>query len=220
MSLGTIGQSVRDELKKSSIIDDVIDDFHPSLLLTITYPKSNVSANLGNTIKPSDAQQPPVVELHSSDGSASSHESTYTLVMTDPDAPSREDPKWSEFCHWIITNVPLSNTNGGAGAGAAKSAEAQESAHGLKEIIEYKGPAPPPKTGKHRYVLLAFEHKHHHHNKGNTGGGPSSSSHLSAPSERKQWGTGKVRHGARQWAEKNGLVPVGANFFYAQNNEQ
>lgn len=21
--------------------------------------------------------------------------------MTDPDAPSRKDPKWSEFCHWI-----------------------------------------------------------------------------------------------------------------------
>jgi phosphatidylethanolamine-binding protein (PEBP) family uncharacterized protein len=26
-----------------------------------------------------------------------------TMVLTDPDAPSREDPKWGEFCHWIAS---------------------------------------------------------------------------------------------------------------------
>lgn len=26
--------------------------------------------------------------------------------MTDPDAPKREDPKWSEFCHWIAKVPP------------------------------------------------------------------------------------------------------------------
>ena len=24
-----------------------------------------------------------------------------TIVLTDPDAPTREDAKWGEFCHWI-----------------------------------------------------------------------------------------------------------------------
>jgi len=24
-----------------------------------------------------------------------------TIILTDPDAPSRKDPKWSEMCHWI-----------------------------------------------------------------------------------------------------------------------
>lgn len=23
------------------------------------------------------------------------------IALTDPDAPSRDDPKWSEMCHWI-----------------------------------------------------------------------------------------------------------------------
>lgn len=23
------------------------------------------------------------------------------MVLTDPDAPSRENPEWSEVCHWI-----------------------------------------------------------------------------------------------------------------------
>jgi len=25
-----------------------------------------------------------------------------TLALTDPDAPSKEDPKWGEMCHWIV----------------------------------------------------------------------------------------------------------------------
>lgn len=25
-----------------------------------------------------------------------------TLALTDPDAPSRKDPKWGEMCHWIV----------------------------------------------------------------------------------------------------------------------
>lgn len=32
--------------------------------------------------------------------SAARNEETFTVIMTDPDAPSRTDPKWSEFCHW------------------------------------------------------------------------------------------------------------------------
>jgi hypothetical protein len=25
-----------------------------------------------------------------------------TLALTDPDAPSKKDPKWGEMCHWIV----------------------------------------------------------------------------------------------------------------------
>ncbi|KAF8414558.1 hypothetical protein L210DRAFT_3434826, partial [Boletus edulis BED1] len=27
----------------------------------------------------------------------------YTLVMTDPDAPSRSDPKMGEWRHWLVS---------------------------------------------------------------------------------------------------------------------
>ena len=67
------------------------------------------------------------------------------------------------------------------------------------------GPAPPPKTGRHRYVFVLLH-------------GDASS--LKAPKERKTWGTGKPRHGVRQWAEEAGLKVVGANFFYAQDKDQ
>lgn len=54
-------------------------------------------------------------------GADTSDSSRYIIVMTDPDAPSREDPKWSEFCHWIA-KVP---------AGGVLQAD-------LKEVAEEK----------------------------------------------------------------------------------
>jgi phosphatidylethanolamine-binding protein (PEBP) family uncharacterized protein len=27
----------------------------------------------------------------------------FTVALTDPDAPSRKHPEWSEICHWIVT---------------------------------------------------------------------------------------------------------------------
>lgn len=34
----------------------------------------------------------------------------YTLVSTDPDAPSPTDPKFGDFLHWIVANIPGSAT--------------------------------------------------------------------------------------------------------------
>ncbi|KAI9713297.1 MAG: hypothetical protein M1812_006656 [Candelaria pacifica] len=90
-----------------------------------------------------------------------------------------------------------------------QSASMQIVAKGLKEVVEYMAPSPPPKTGKHRYVFLVFEPAD-----------GKSATNLTVPEDRKHWGTGKARHGVRQWASENGLVPVGANFFYSQNDEQ
>lgn len=80
----------------------------------------------------------------------------------------------------------------------------------LKDVIDYKPPGPPPKTGKHRYVFLAFAPVN----------GTTKKLQLSKPDDRQHWGTGKERHGVRDWAEDNGLVAVGANFIYSKNEEQ
>lgn len=58
----------------------------------------------------------------------------------DPDAPSKEDPKWGPYRHWVLTNIPES--------GDFKAAS---------ELAPYIGPGPPPKTGDHRYIFLLFK---------------------------------------------------------------
>ncbi len=113
-------------------------------------------------------------------------------VMTDPDAPSRDDPKWSEFCHWIVTNVKTTSPSVVATANNQDVMTVDFSR--ATEIVQYMGPAPPEGTGKHRYVLVLFR-----------GGGDD----LQGPSERKKWGNEEHRQGVRKWAEKNGLKPVG-----------
>ncbi len=56
--------------------------------------------------------------------------------LSDPDAPSREDPKFGEWRHWLVVNIPGNNIASG---------EVQ---------AEYVGAGPPKGTGLHRYIIL------------------------------------------------------------------
>lgn len=169
---------------------EVVDDFTPSTMLSIAYP-SNKEVSLGNTLKPDDTQDKPIFQI-TPEGEDNSK--TYTIVLTDPDAPSRDDPKWSEFCHWIITDVKLPSLEAITASANAESLSVDLSKS--HEVVEYMGPAPPEKTGKHRYVFLLFRN-------------PSSGKKLEGPSDRKRWGHDESRKGVRQWADKYGLELVG-----------
>jgi phosphatidylethanolamine-binding protein (PEBP) family uncharacterized protein len=114
--------------------------------------------------------------------------------MTDPDAPSRNDPKWSEFCHWIVTGLKAASPGAPIEA-VTPTASSSVDISKSHQVVEYMGPAPPPKTGKHRYVLLLYKD-------GNTG-------KMEGPSERKKWGNDESRQGVRQWAKKYDLKLAG-----------
>ncbi|XP_069475295.1 phosphatidylethanolamine-binding protein 1 isoform X2 [Ambystoma mexicanum] len=63
----------------------------------------------------------------------------YTVGMTDPDAPSRKNPKFREWHHYLATNVK----GGDLSTGFVQS--------------DYVGAGPPKGTGLHRYVWLVYE---------------------------------------------------------------
>ncbi|KAI9151382.1 phosphatidylethanolamine-binding protein [Paramyrothecium foliicola] len=194
--------NVRDALIASQIIPTVIDDFQPSFLLTAEWKKKH--ASLGNLLKVKRVKKQPIFSLALSPDVPSTQcgsNMTYTITLTDPDAPSRSNPKWSEMCHFIATGLALSPP------GAQGCSELMLS--GLEDVIPYKPPGPPPKTGRHRYVFLVFA----------PANGTTEPLHLTKPNDRQHWG-GKEGHGVRDWAHDNGLVPVAANFIYAQNKKQ
>ncbi|PWW79206.1 PEBP-like protein [Tuber magnatum] len=201
MPLVTINQSIRESLKKHGVIPDVVDDFTPTTMISIAYPNTNKEVSLGNTLKPEDAQEKPTIQI-TPEGTDESQ--TYTIVLTDPDAPSRDSPEWSEFCHWIVTDVKLPSLEALSSAQTAEAASVNLS--DASELVEYMGPGPPEKTKKHRYVFLLYRNE--------------SSKKLEGPSKRKKWGNDDYRKGARQWSDKYGLSLVGANFFFAQNSKQ
>jgi len=120
-----------DSLRKGGVIPDVLGDFHPATELTIHYDKGEAKG--GNEMTPADTQKEPKVSW------TADSNSLYALIMSDPDAPSRKEPKFREWRHWVVVNIPNSEVSKG------------------DVVAPYMGPGPPPKTGLHRYVFSLFK---------------------------------------------------------------
>jgi hypothetical protein len=86
-------------LIKADIIDQVVDDFKPTCFLAPFYGKKKRPVVFGNRIKPSKTKKAPSLQIYCPEIQSTP---SLTVVLTDPDAPSRKDPRWSEFCHWIM----------------------------------------------------------------------------------------------------------------------
>ncbi|XP_062115217.1 protein MOTHER of FT and TFL1 [Humulus lupulus] len=121
-----------DPLVVGRVIGDVVDMFVPAVAVSVYFGSKHVTN--GCDIKPSISITPPKLTIsgHSDD--------LYTLVMTDPDAPSPSEPSMREWVHWIVVDIP-GGTNPNRG----------------KEILPYVGPRPP--VGIHRYILVLFRQK-------------------------------------------------------------
>ncbi|CAD6439521.1 50d2df29-4c6d-4642-ad4c-382fac93b2a7 [Sclerotinia trifoliorum] len=192
-------KGIRKILKKSSIIPDVLDPFIPSCYLIPSYfPSSSSSSSsspkpktvkLGNTLLPSQTQSPPSLQIFCPGKMVV--EGGLTVILTDPDAPSRGDDSLSEMCHWIarVPEVVIE----------LQGVRVWVNASDLVGVVDYKAPAPPKGTGKHRYVFVLLEGEN---------------AHLKGPEERKHWGFEEPGSGVREWAEKANLTVLGANFLY------
>lgn len=85
-------------MEKHQVVPDVIP-VAPKDLVKVSYP-SGVTVNEGNELTPTQVKDIPTVDF------AADNNSFYTLCMTDPDAPSRENPTYREWHHWLVGNIP------------------------------------------------------------------------------------------------------------------
>jgi len=183
---------IKKALKKADIIDDIVDSFTPKCFVTPTYfkdtggSKKEYPVYLGDHLNPKKTKKKPSMKVLCP---GMNQTSGMTIVLTDPDAPSRKNPKWGEMCHWIA---------------GVKSVRPEEFEVEDTDIIEYKAPAPPEKTGHHRYVFILLE---------------GVNTNLTAPNDRKHWGHEKAGHGVRDWSKQEGLNVIGGNFFYARHHK-
>ncbi|XP_036248785.1 phosphatidylethanolamine-binding protein 1 [Molothrus ater] len=106
----------------------------PAQPLRVKYGSVEID-ELGKVLTPTQVQNRPTsIEWDGCDP-----QKLYTLVLTDPDAPSRKDPKFREWHHFLVTNMKGNNV----GSGTVMS--------------DYVGSGPPKGTGLHRYVWLVYE---------------------------------------------------------------
>ncbi|CAO0798493.1 unnamed protein product [Mucor circinelloides] len=140
MSIITADINVNSSLEKVGLIPDVIPSaISPSTLLKVDYTKSSKDVALGNNLTPQETSETPDVFFVAPDQSA-----FYTLLMTDPDAPSAQDKKFGPWRHWVVTNI--------SGTDVSKSLKKAENQH-----TPYIGPGPGENSGTHRYTFLLYQ---------------------------------------------------------------
>lgn len=99
--------TVVNALTDAGIIPDVVPlPFSPEGLLVVSWPTGKEAA-LGNALTTHDTAVEPSVAFTPMITQAPYDEVSYTLVMTDPDAPSRKDPKLGQWRHWIVNSFLL-----------------------------------------------------------------------------------------------------------------
>ncbi|KAF9422038.1 hypothetical protein BGZ94_008689 [Podila epigama] len=180
MPLVTSDQAAEAALKQDGIIPDIIESFHSKTMLVVSYGTGK-EVSLGNTLKVADTQHVPQVSFQSD-----SPTDKYTLIMAN--APSRQDPKWGEYRHWVVSNL--------SGASDFQPANVSQGT----ELTAYMGPAPPQGSGPHRYVFLLYKQA------------PGTAQVLSNPltSQRNNFST-------NDFTSQTNLQLVGANYFFAEN---
>ncbi|KAL3280715.1 hypothetical protein HHI36_003951 [Cryptolaemus montrouzieri] len=117
-------------MQKNDVVPDVIDK-QPEKPLKVKY--GSIQCTEGDILKPTQVKNEPELDWEADENGL------YTVCMTDPDAPSRKEPKFREWHHWLVVNIPGKNIRAG------------------ETLSEYIGAGPPKGTGLHRYVLLVYK---------------------------------------------------------------
>jgi Raf kinase inhibitor-like YbhB/YbcL family protein len=86
---------------------------------------------------------------------------SFALICDDPDAPSPKRPADEPWVHWVLYNIPGDCGELPEALGRAPELETVPGAkHGVNswpsENLGYRGPAPPPGSGKHRYFFHLY----------------------------------------------------------------
>ena len=118
------------------MVPDVIDTWPPNVA-KVDYSTS-ASANLGNVLTVKETQKLPNLFFPSEQGAH------YTVMLVDPDALSRKTHEFRNYCHYVQVNVPGTGNE-------------HVDVHKGHSVVPYMGPAPPAKSGLHRYVFLVFK---------------------------------------------------------------
>jgi len=170
-------------MEKEAVIPDVID-VTPKNAIEVKFA-NGAEVKLGNVLTPTQVKDPPTrVSWPVEEGAL------YTLVKTDPDAPSRHTPKYREWHHWLVVNIPGNNISDG------------------KVLSEYVGAGPPKGTGLHRYVYLVYKQP-----------GALNPDEKLLPN-RGTGGEGRGQFSVRNFAKKYNLGdPVAGNFYQAEWDE-
>ncbi|KAL4712381.1 hypothetical protein ACJJTC_001542 [Scirpophaga incertulas] len=130
LAAGWAAATIR-SFEDNEIVPDVLPKA-PATLAKVVYP-SGVEVHEGNELTPTSVKDMPTVTWDADSCKF------YTVAMTDPDSPTRANPRTREFHHWLVGNVPGCAVEEG------------------EVLTAYIGAGPPLTSGFHRYTIVVYE---------------------------------------------------------------
>ncbi|XP_077148336.1 phosphatidylethanolamine-binding protein 1-like [Ranitomeya variabilis] len=108
-------------------------DERPKFPLTVTHECVCIDT-LGKVVKPCQIKDKPTIEWE-----GKNDKKLYTVILTDPDVPSKSDRSMAQWHHFLVVNVKGNDLNSGT------------------TLTEYVGSGAGKDTGLHRYTWLVYE---------------------------------------------------------------
>ncbi|CAH0387482.1 unnamed protein product [Bemisia tabaci] len=172
---------VKSAFEKAGIVPNIIPKA-PLRELKVKWVDTVIS--FGNKIKPNITRLAPTFVRWPIDEANHLH----TLIMIDPDVPSRQDPWKGEWQHWIVVNIPWGRIWAG------------------EELTEYRGIKECHGLDIHRYIFLMYHQPNNEH------------IHFTEPRLKlPPYDMERSHFSARKFAMKYKLGdPVAGNFFTAK----
>lgn len=131
MALNDYTKTLLASLEEASLVPGpasalIPSSFSAGTVLDVAFSTRNIE--LGTFIRAGECKQAPRVSFAPEAGTdLASPESSYTLILTDPDAPTPDDPRFAFWRHWVLTGLRPSGDSGGESTSA---------------VTEYLGPGP------------------------------------------------------------------------------
>lgn len=144
MSLNAHAAALAESLAKANLVPGpaaglIAPDFRATTKLDVSF--GGKAVELGTFFRAGECKVAPAVsfapEAAANGASAASYTYTYTFILTDPDAPTPDDPKFAFWRHWVLSGLRPRSVDAGSGAGVDADAAATS-----RELTAYLGPGP------------------------------------------------------------------------------
>ncbi|KAI1354605.1 phosphatidylethanolamine-binding protein [Xylaria sp. FL0043] len=112
------------------------DGFRPTTKLNVSF--GDKAVELGTFLRAGECKQAPTLSFAAEPDA--NENASYCFILTDPDAPTPDDPKFAFWRHWVVSGL-----RGGVDVAASSS-----------DLTAYLGPGPKDDSKPHRYLFLLY----------------------------------------------------------------
>jgi len=144
--IGSSLDKIAKSFKKAEIVPQVIPAFYPSSFIYLEWENTTLDSPGANISKEATSKSPILTASHI----PLTFPGPYIITTIDPDAPSRSKPSNAPFRHFLGADFYVSGYPSNKVLGAFQLLNSSEA------VSDWYAPAPPARSGPHRYVTLLY----------------------------------------------------------------